>query len=480
MAYTKYHPVYLALEGRTILLVGGGFVATEKLQSLLPSGPHITVVAPWINDEVRALVDAGSIRWEAREFLPTDVVDYFMVIAATNNPQLNAEIYELGNSLKKLSNSVDDPEHCNFIMSAIAKSGPMQVAISSAGCSPALAQRVRNRIEREILTDDMGQLAEFLGEWRPEVKKSLPTYKVRQAFWEQVIDSQLPRTLASKGVEAANELFQSMLRRAIIASAEPSSVDPKKAYLVGAGPGDPGLITVRAVEILRKADVVIYDRLVNPILLGYVSPGAECIYAGKERGTPGQPRQDHINTQLVQFAKQGKLVVRLKGGDPFVFGRGGEEALALAKAGIEFEVVPGVSSSIAAAEVANIPVTHRGISAAFAVFAGQEADDSRGDRIPWKAAANIPTAVFLMGVERLPLIVSRLIEEGRDPNTPIAVVSNATMSNEDVVVGTLSTIVDLAVGVRPPAVCIVGEVVRVREQIASLLLASLGQAAVAA
>ena len=388
-----------------------------------------------------------------------------MIIAATSNPDVNAWVYQLGNQALKLTNSVDDPVNCNFIMAAIAKSGPMQVAISSAGCSPALAQRVRSRIESEILTENVGVLAEYLGARRPDVKHTLPNYKARQAFWEQVIDSNVPHLLASQGEQAADSLFHSLLRRAVMAANEPPSVDPLKVYLVGAGPGDPGLITVRAVEILRKADVVLYDRLVNPLLLAYAPPAAECVYVGKEVGARGKVRQDDIHRQLIQYAQSGKIVVRLKGGDPFVFGRGGEEALALAEAGISFEVVPGISSSIAAAAAANIPVTHRGLSTAFAVFAGQEAEDSTGERMAWKAAAAIPTAVFLMGVERLPTIVAKLIEHGRDPETPIAIVSNGTLPTQRVVVGTLSTIVNLATGVHPPAAIVVGEVVRVREQL---------------
>jgi len=477
MPYTNYHPVYLALEGRRVLIVGGGAIAIEKLNSLLASGANITVVAPEVADEINQWNEAGSLTWIEREFEPTDIDEAFVVIAATDDPELNAWIYALGDEQLKLTNSVDDPDHCNFIMAAIAKSGPMQVAISSAGCSPALAQRIRNRIEREILTEDIGQLAEYLGNRRPEVKSTLPNYKARKAFWEQVIDSKIPHVLATCGTESADELFRVMLRRAAFAASEPSSIDPKKVYLVGAGPGDPGLITVRAVEILRNADVVLYDRLVNPILLGYAPPSATCIYVGKERGTPGQSRQDGIHSQLIRFARQGKLVVRLKGGDPFVFGRGGEEALALAEAGIDFEVVPGVSSAVAAAASAHIPVTHRGVSTGFAVFAGQEADDGSGSGISWKAAALMPTAVFLMGVERLPLIVSRLIEEGRDPSTPIAIISNGTLSNQRVVTGTLETIVPLAVGVMPPAAIIVGEVVRIREQLEVFVSANLTQEA---
>ena len=475
MPYPIYHPVYLNLKDRKILIVGGGFVATEKLNSLIPSGATITVVSPIINDEVRAWVEDGTIQWIEREFVPEDIEDYFMVITATNRPEINAWVYQLGNQALKLTNSVDDPVNCNFIMSAIAKSGPMQVAISSAGCSPALAQRVRNRIVNEILTDNIGALAEYLGDRRPEVKHVLPNYKARQTFWEQIIDSQVPHLLANEGEEAADVQFHAMLRRAALMASDPSAVDPLKVYLVGAGPGDPGLITVRAVEILRRADVVLYDRLINPMLLGYAPPTAECIYVGKEPGHPGKFRQKEIHDQLIRHARLGKLVVRLKGGDPFVFGRGGEEAIALAEAGIAFEVVPGISSSIAAAAAAHIPVTHRKVSGGFAVFAGQEAEDREGDRIPWKAAAHIPTAIFLMGVERLPLIVRRLIEEGRNPETPIAVVANGTLPNQKVVTGTLSTIGDLVGEILPPAAIIVGEVVNVREELLGLIANGLSE-----
>ncbi|MDR3692783.1 MAG: siroheme synthase CysG [Fimbriimonas sp.] len=469
MSYSNYHPVYLALSGRLIVIVGGGSVAVEKLESLLPTGASISVVAPEVCDKILHWYADGQIAWHKRPFQDSDIDGAFMVIAGTDDADLNARIYDLGDAAGKLTNSVDDPDHCNFIMAAIARSGPMQVAVSSAGCSPALAQRVRNRIQSEILTDDLGNLAEYLGDRRAAVKAALPTYRARKTFWEKAIDSDLPKILATEGTAFADVYFEGLLRRSVIQWSEPASVESSKVYLIGAGPGDPGLLTLRAVEVLKQADVVVYDRLVNPIVLGYARPDAICLYAGKERGTPGQPRQDAIQAQLIRYALQGKTVVRLKGGDPFVFGRGGEEMLALAEAGVPFEVVPGISSSVAAPAAAHIPVTHRGVSTAFAVFAGHEADDRPGDRIPWQAAAAIPTAVFLMGVERLPLIVSRLIAEGRSADTPVAIVSNATMSNQAVVTGTLETIVEIAKGVEPPAVIVVGEVVRVREQLVPLL-----------
>lgn len=196
--YTKYHPVFLDLNGRPVLIVGGGNVAVEKLNSLLPSGAKITVLSPAINDQVRAWVEDGSITWIEREFVTEDVEPYFMVIAATDRPDVNAHVFRSGNERLRLTNSVDDPINCNFIMAAMTGHGPMQAAISSAGCSPALAQRVRNRIANEILTEEIGALAAYLGEWRPRIKEELPNYKAKQGFWERVIESEIPQYLEDR------------------------------------------------------------------------------------------------------------------------------------------------------------------------------------------------------------------------------------------------------------------------------------------
>lgn len=460
--FTQYHPVYLDLNNRRVLIVGGGAIALEKLQSLLPaSGAQITVVSPEARSEIRDWHVEEKLTWEAREFTPDDVEPFFMVIAATDDPELNGLVYRTGNERQKLSNSVDDPIHCNFIMSAITRHGPMQVAVSSAGCSPALAQRVRNRIASEILTEDLGGLAEFLGDRRDEVKRRLPGYKVRQAFWERVIASEIPDRLRRGEAHTADNHFHRMLDRAVQDAPGDFPLEPGKVFVVGAGPGDPELITLKAVRALQRADVVLYDRLVHPLLLDHAPTKAERIYVGKEVGHPGKGRQRSINDQMIEHARAGRTVVRLKGGDPFVFGRGGEEILALNEAGIEFEVIPGVSSAIAGPAAANIPVTHRAVSTAFAVFTAHEAE-GRGE-VPWDAAARMPTAIFLMGVERLPVIAERLISHGRDPETPVAVVSKATHRDQRVAVGTLKDIAHKAEGIPSPAVIVVGEVVRVRE-----------------
>jgi len=245
-------------------------------------------------------------------------------------------------------------------------------------------------------------------------------------------------------------------------------VNQGKVILVGAGPGAPDLITLRGVDALRRADVVLYDRLTHPDLLDHVRPDAERVYSGRAPGSPGDDRQEHIHDLMVRHARAGRIVVRLKGGDPFVFGRGGEEMLALAEAGVAFEVVPGVTSSISAPGAAGIPVTHRGISAAFAVFAAHEADDAMGPAVDWHVAARIPTAVFLMGVERLATIVAKLTAHGRRIDTPVAVIERGTLDEQRVTIGTLGTILVRARGARPPATIVVGEVVSVRESILAL------------
>jgi uroporphyrin-III C-methyltransferase len=242
-----------------------------------------------------------------------------------------------------------------------------------------------------------------------------------------------------------------------------------KVFLVGAGPGDPELITVRGVNALRQADVVMYDRLAHPALLDYAPQDAERIYVGRAPGDPrssrGRNRQGHINRMLIQHACGGSIVVRLKGGDPFVFGRGGEEALALSEAGVPFEVIPGVSASIAVPEAAFIPVTHRGVATSFAVFAGHEAGDASVSGTDWEIAARIPTAIFLMGVERLPAIVAELLAHGRRTDTPVALIEQGTLVNQRVITGTLDNIILRASDARPPATVVVGDVVSIREAI---------------
>jgi uroporphyrin-III C-methyltransferase/precorrin-2 dehydrogenase/sirohydrochlorin ferrochelatase len=455
MAFVNYHPVFLALEGKKVLIVGGGNVAMEKLESLLPTGAQITVVSPTATREILEWHLEGRLHYIERRFAEEDAESFFMVIAATDDPAVNAHVFHTGERLNRLANSVDDPENCNFIMAAITRHGPMQAAISSAGCSPALAQRLRRKIANDLLTPQMGELADFLGSWRPEIKRRLTGYKVKQAFWESVIDSKIPKVLEFEGREAAHLAMEAHLSK--YESGE--FVGQGKVTLVGAGPGDPDLITVKGLKALEQADVVLYDRLIDEELLKRAKKDALLVDVGKTRGECGKPRQDLIHALLIEHALRGKRVVRLKGGDPFVFGRGGEEVSALREAGIAFEIVPGVSSAIAAPGAAQIPVTHRGVATGFAVFTAHGATDDLSETVPWESIKSLPTLVFLMGVEKLPEIVEKLRGLGRPEDLPIAVISHATLKTEQVAVGTLATIVETGGHLPSPATIVVGNVV---------------------
>lgn len=454
---SSYHPVFLDLAGRKVLVVGGGPIAVEKLQSILHARAVITVVAPEAVSEIKLWHGQGLLTWVQRAFLDSDIADSFIVYGATQDPQVNSRVSALAQSMNRLANAVDDPSHCNFISPAIGRQGPVQVAVTSAGCSPALAQRLRNRIMREIVTEEVGTLAELLGSWRSEVKKVLPTYQDRKRFWELVLDSDVPSLMAQGAEGPASRLIDELLRTSSLPDPGTVARTCGTVYLVGAGPGDPRLLTLWASELLARADVVMYDRLVPQEMLGMAKPDAELIYVGKLVGTPGEERQVEINRLLIAHAREGRMVVRLKGGDPFVFGRGGEEALALAEAGVPYEVVPGVSSVNAAAAMAKVPLTHRHVSASYGVFAGHPSDDEP-DSIPWDAAASVGTAVFLMGAERVGFIASQLIAHGRPADTPVAIVSNATTREQSIVTGRLDEYAERPSPIRSPAVIIVGPV----------------------
>jgi uroporphyrin-III C-methyltransferase/precorrin-2 dehydrogenase/sirohydrochlorin ferrochelatase len=402
----------------------------------------------------------GRLAYQNDVFDEAMAEDYFMVIAATNDPEVNARVFQAGDRLNRLSNSVDDPDNCNFIMAAITRQGPMQAAVSSAGCSPALAQRLRTKIAKDLLTPELGELADFLGSWRPRIKQDLSGYKVKQSFWESVIDSEIPKILKSQGKMEADIAMEAHLLR----FADGTASSRGKVTLVGAGPGDPDLLTIKGLKALEKADVILYDRLINPEILKRANAKALLIDVGKARGECGRPRQELIHALMIEHANRGSNVVRLKGGDPFVFGRGGEELAALREARVPYEVIPGISSAIAAAAAAEIPVTHRGVATGFAVFTAQGASSDLEETIPWESVKNMPTLVLLMGVEKLPEIVARLRSIGHSEDLPIAVISHATLPSQRIAIGNLANIVAVGGTLPSPATIVVGEVVRSGEK----------------
>ena len=485
-----YYPVLLDLRGRRAVVVGGGAVAETKVGPLVDAGAAVTVVAPALTPGLALRAREGGLAHVPRAYVAGDLEGAYLAIAATDDPDVNHAVHAEAESRGVLINVVDDPPYCGFILPSILRRGDLVVAVSTSGNAPALAVRIRERIERE-LGDEYARFLALAGALRKPLAAQYPDFQVRKRLWYRLVDSDVLALLrAGDERRALERIFEIMgvsvegidhggtentedrNRGRSSVSSGPPWFTVGRVYLVGAGPGDPKLITARGLEVLRRADVVVYDRLVSHALLDEAPADAELVYAGKAPGGHCM-QQEGINALLVREAQLGKSVVRLKGGDPFVFGRGLEEALACAEAGVPWEVVPGVSSVMGVTARAAIPVTTRGYGGSFAVATAHRAEDGT-DPLDWGALARMDTLVILMGVERLGEVVARLDEHGRGPGTPVALVENGTLPNERVIVGTLADIVERAgrARIRPPAVIVVGEVVRLRAVLAATAAAA--------
>jgi uroporphyrin-III C-methyltransferase/precorrin-2 dehydrogenase/sirohydrochlorin ferrochelatase len=459
----SFYPVFLQLQGRRGVVVGGGAVAEQKVVGLLEAGARVTVVSPDLTWKLEDLAATGAIELRRRGYRRGDLAGAFLAIAATDDRSVNADVWAEAEQGGILLNAVDDLPHCSFIAPAVHRAGDIAVAVSTGGKSPALAVRLREQIGA-LIGREYAEFLDLLGELRPAVAARVPDHTVRTRLWYEIVDSDAVDYVRRRDLAGARRRIQEL-----VDGASPSGQGERTGmvYLVGAGPGDPGLVTVRGLEALRTADVVVYDRLVSRALVERAAPWAERVFVGK-RAEGHSIDQEQTNDLLIARARQGRVVVRLKGGDPFVFGRGAEECEALERAGIPFDVIPGVTAAIAAPGAAGIPVTHRRYASAFAVAAGQECDGESD--LDWGALARIPTLVFLMGLRGLPNIAARLLAHGARPDTPAAVIACATLPEQHVVVGTLATIETLVRAARldSPATLVVGEVVRVPERLAQL------------
>ena len=447
-------PITLRLAGARLLVVGGGEVAARKVRLLLKASPRIEIVALELNAELSALVEQGVVSNSGTAFEPAQVQGCRLVIAATDDRDLNRRIAAAADAANVPVNVVDDPAPSSFITPSLVERAPLWVAISSGGAAPVLARRLRERIEA-LLPAGYGRLAAFMERHRPRVKAL--AVEQRRALWEQFLDGPGPERLLVGDEAAAAIELESLIQ------GEPARGE---VYLVGAGPGDPDLLTFRALRLMQQADVVLFDRLVSPAIMELVRRDAERIFVGKKRNQHTVP-QDEINNELVRLAKSGKRVLRLKGGDPFIFGRGGEEIAELSAHGIAFQVVPGITAASGCAAYAGIPLTHRDCAQSCIFVTGHARADGTLN-LHWdQLARRGQTVVFYMGVVTLPRVCAELMAHGLPADWPIALVEDGTQPTQRVVIGTLADLPAKVASAAPSgaSLIIVGEVVKLREKL---------------
>jgi uroporphyrin-III C-methyltransferase/precorrin-2 dehydrogenase/sirohydrochlorin ferrochelatase len=466
----RYLPLHLSVKNANCLVVGGGDVALRKSELLLRAGARVIVVAPDILPELAQQV--AQVHY--KNFASDDLQAKRLVIAATDDEAINHQVFSAAKQQGVWVNVVDQPERCDFIFPAIIDRDPIILSISSGGDAPVLARLLRAKLEA-LIPPAYGVLAQLAGRWRERVKAQLP-FAQRRRFWEGIFAGSVVSQVLSGQLQRAEDTLQQQLQvaasqaQASAASAGEMNLVAEmqlvgEVYLVGAGPGDPDLLTFRALRLMQQADVVIYDRLVSPAVLDLVRRDAQKIDAGKQRGEHVLP-QPQINQLLVDLAKQGKRVCRLKGGDPFIFGRGGEEIEELSAAGIAFQVVPGITAASGCASYAGIPLTHRDYAQSVRFITGHLKNGQLD--LPW-AQLCVPheTLVFYMGLISLPLICQQLIAFGMSPQRPVAIVEQGTLPTQRVIVSDLSRLPEQleALQLRSPCLLIIGEVVNLHHKL---------------
>lgn len=453
----KHFPLFFDLHGQHCLVVGGGTVALRKANLLSNAGAIIHVVSPEVIDDLAFIADKSQGSVNRRHYSSCDLTDKTLVIAATNDRQVNQLVSVEAKANNQPVNVVDDPELCSFILPSIIDRSPLTIAVSSGGASPILARMIRSRIE-SMIPSAYGRLAEFVGQFRDKVKAGLNTEAQRRQFWESVLQGPIAEKVLMGKTDEASRLFEESL-------SQRHDKQPGEVCLIGAGPGDPDLLTFKALRLLQSADVVLYDRLVSPAIVDLARRDAEKVYVGKAQSNHAVP-QDQINQLLIDYAKKGLRVVRLKGGDPFIFGRGGEEIEGLAELGIPFQVVPGITAAAGCASYAGIPLTHRDYAQSVRFVTGHLKSDSSDLNWP-ELVGTQQTVVFYMGLSNLAKICAQLIAHGREANTPIAIIQKGTTADQKVIIGTLA---DLPAEVarqkiKAPTLIIVGEVVELHKKL---------------
>lgn len=454
----KLFPLFTDLHGRRTLVVGGGAVAARKAQALLEAGAQVIVGAPELDATLSKLLAEGRVTHVAGHFEPAWLEGAWLAIAATDDRAVNAAVQAAAEARQIFCNVVDDAELSSFQVPSIVDRSPLIVAISSSGIAPVLSRRLRERLE-SLFDHTLGPLAELAARHRPGIRSALPDLGQRRRFYDWLLDGPVASLLRRQQPEAAEAALRQALER-------PQDIPAGSVVLVGAGPGDPGLLTLKALRALNEADVILYDRLVSDEIMALARRDAERIAVGKQLGENHEATQSRIHALMVEHARAGRRVVRLKGGDTFVFGRGGEELEYLRAHQVPYEVVPGITAALACAAYAGIPLTHRDHAQSVRLVTAHCREDE--DALDWDGLARgRQTLAFYMGVGQLDVLSQRLISHGRPADTPVALVENGSRPGQRVACGTLEHVARLAERhrIQAPSLLIVGEVAGLAKQL---------------
>lgn len=457
-----YLPLCFDVKKKPCLLVGGGKIAYRKAVLLNKAGALINVVAPQIDANLASLAEQSGGVLTQREYRPEDLDGHIFIIGATDIDTVNQQVAADANQRGLLLNIVDSPDLCNVIFPALIDRTPLLISVSSSGSAPVLARSIRSQIESSVPAN-IGELGDFIADRRTDVRAALDNNESKvRAFWEQLLDSEISERVLAGRISEAELLFDEYLTNTL---ENDSNSMRGEVYLVGAGPGDPDLLTFKALRLMQRADVVLYDRLVAPAIVDMTRRDAERIYVGKARSHHALP-QGEINQLLVDLAKAGNKVVRLKGGDPFVFGRGGEEIEELSEHGIPFQIVPGISAANGCACYSGIPLTHRDHAQSVRFLTGHLKDGTMD--LPWQELLpESQTVVIYMGLVSLDIICTELIAHGRSAQTPVALIERGTTPDQQTHIGTLDTISQIVSDreVRAPTLIIIGSVVSLHDRL---------------
>ena len=455
----NYLPLFIDTSGKKCLIVGGGKVASRKLIPILESNMTVNMISSDIADEILEIIkNKKNFTYEQRNFEEKDINDQFLIIAATNDKSINSLIAKLAKEKNILVNMAEDSSKGNVLIPSVVDRSPIKIAISSGAASPILTRLVKTKLET-IIPYAFSKLADVMMEYRAKVKEKYSSIKERRNFWETFLDGPLSEMVLSGHIEKAKKILDKSLKEKNIPS------NTGEVYLVGAGPGDPELLSFKALRLMQKADVVIYDRLVSEPIMHLIRQDAEKIYVGKQRADHAMP-QENINQLLARLAMEGKEVLRLKGGDAFIFGRGGEEIESLINDDIPFQIVPGITAASGCASYAGIPLTHRDYSQACIFVTGHLRDGTVN--LNWKMLAHEKqTLVFYMGMHGSKVICEELIKHGLKETTPAALIVKGTTADQEVIIGDLSNMpkIILENKIIPPTLLIIGDVVKLHNKL---------------